>query len=168
MIRDARPSDRKAIRDVTLAAYQEYAPRMPAHWKGYRQNILATLAHVGPADQIVAEAGGAVVGSVLLYPGQPGSAVDSEDVVGNPWPEIRLLAVAPGGRGRGIGAALMQECVRRARAAGATALSLHTSDLMQVALHMYERMGFVRAPELDFHPAPDLTIKGYRLDLGTR
>jgi hypothetical protein len=33
-------------------------------------------------------------------------------------------------------------------------------------LRMYERMGFVRAPELDFHPAPDTTVKGYRLDVG--
>jgi hypothetical protein len=30
---------------------------------------------------------------------------------------------------------------------------------------MYERRGFVRAPELDFHPAPEITIKGYRLSL---
>jgi hypothetical protein len=28
-----------------------------------------------------------------------------------------------------------------------------------------ERLGFVRAPELDVYPAPDLTIKGYRLKL---
>jgi hypothetical protein len=32
-------------------------------------------------------------------------------------------------------------------------------------MHLYERMGFVRAPELDFHPAKDVTIKGYRFSL---
>jgi hypothetical protein len=37
--------------------------------------------------------------------------------------------------------------------------------MMQAALRMYERMGFVRAPELDFHPAPGVTVQGYRLDL---
>ena len=37
--------------------------------------------------------------------------------------------------------------------------------MMQTALRMYERMGFVRAPELDFHPAPGFIVKGYRLDL---
>jgi hypothetical protein len=26
-------------------------------------------------------------------------------------------------------------------------------------------MGFVRASELDFHPVPDVTVKGYRLNL---
>ena len=83
----------------------------------------------------------------------------------SPWPEIRLLAVTPSSRGQGIGAALMEECVRRARAFGAAVLALHTIDMMQTALRLYQQMGFVRAPELDFHPAPDLKIKGYRLNL---
>jgi hypothetical protein len=39
--------------------------------------------------------------------------------------------------------------------------------MMQAAMRLYVRMGFVRAPELDFHPAPGLTIKGYRLNLGS-
>lgn len=44
-------------------------------------------------------------------------------------------------------------------------MMLHTTEAMQVAMAMYERMGFHHAQELDFHPAPDLTVKGYRLDL---
>jgi hypothetical protein len=38
-------------------------------------------------------------------------------------------------------------------------------DLMQAAIRLYEDMGFARAPELDFSPAPGFTVKGYRLDL---
>jgi hypothetical protein len=34
---------------------------------------------------------------------------------------------------------------------------------MQAAMRLYEGMGFQRAPELDFQPAPGVTIKGYRL-----
>ena len=121
-IRDARAADRAAIREVTLAAYAEYAAGLPQIWQGYRQNILSTLADVGPAEQIVAERQGTIVGAVLLY--SPGAKAPLETVS----PEIRLLAVPPAERGRGIGAALMQECVRRARASGAAALSLHTMD----------------------------------------
>jgi GNAT superfamily N-acetyltransferase len=80
-------------------------------------------------------------------------------------PEVRLLAVAPEARGQGIGTALMKECIRRARRLGAACLNLHTTDMMQVAMRMYERMGFVRAPELDFHPDPSITVKAYRLEL---
>lgn len=160
-IRDARADDRAGIRDVTLSAYQEYAVVMQAHWEDYRQSILATLANVKPSEQIVAEQDDTLVGTVLLFPA--GTVLTTPDgaSVTLPWPEIRLLAVAPATRGQGIGAALVRECLRRARQSGAAALTLHTTDMMQVAMSMYERMGFVRAPELDFHPVPGITIKGY-------
>jgi GNAT superfamily N-acetyltransferase len=168
IVRDARPSDRDAIRQVTLSAYQEYAAGMPAHWERYRQNILATLADVRPAEQIVAEQDRLILGNVLLYP--TGTALTAPDGVSvrTQLPEVRLLAVVPAARGRGVGAALMKECIRRAGAAGASAVTLHTTDMMQAALRLYQRMGFVRAPALDFHPVPELTILGYRLDLETR
>ncbi len=66
--------------------------------------------------------------------------------------------------GRGVGAALTRECLRRAQQAGATAVTLHTTDMMRVAQGMYVRMGFERAPEIDFQPAPGITIKGYRFE----
>jgi len=164
LIRDARPADRQAIRDVTLAAYEEYAARMPGFWDGYRRNVIASLDDVGSAEQLVAEPEGAIVGTVLLYPPRR-MQVSRTESLEMPWPEVRLLAVAPAGRGKGVGPALMQECVHRARKSGARFLSLHTTDMMQTALRIYERMGFVRAPELDFQPAPGTTVKGYRLDL---
>jgi len=161
-IRDAVEQDRGTVREVTLLAFQEYAPLIPSHWEGYCQAILSTLADVKPAEQIVADWSGAVVGTALLYPA--GAVLDR---FSSPleFPEIRLLAVSPTARGRGVGAALLRECVRRARGSGAPAVTLHTSDFMRVGKGMYERMGFVRAPELDFHPAADLTIMGYRLAL---
>lgn len=168
-LRDARENDRDAIQDVTLSAYQQYAAVMPPPlWENYRQNILATLADVRPAEQIVAEQDGAIVGAVLLYPaGTVFSGSDGASVT-LAWPEVRLLAVAPAARGQGIGKALMQECVRRAHQSGSAAITLHTNDMMEVAMRMYERMGFVRAPEFDFHPAPGVTIKGYRFNLDGR
>jgi predicted N-acetyltransferase YhbS/uncharacterized protein (DUF1330 family) len=161
-IREARPADRDAIRDLTLAAYTEYAPQMPRHWEGYRRNIVATLADPAPAEQIVAEQDGVVVGAVLLYP--TGIALPGADPEPT-WPEVRLLAVAPAARGRGVGDALMRECIRRARARGAPVLALHTTAMMRAAIRMYGRLGFVRAPDLDIQIAPGLTIAGYRLAL---
>ena len=164
-IREARREDRDAARKITLSAFQQYAAVMPApRWEGYRENILSTLADPDPAQQIVAEKEGNIVGSVLLYP--PGTAFSAPDGGPVTCPEVRLLAVTPEARGGGIGAALMQECIRRARLWGAPCLNLHTTDMMQVAMRMYERMGFVRAPELDFHPDPRVTVKAYRLTVG--
>lgn len=164
-IRDARSDDRGAIEAVTLAAYQQYAALMPTHWDGYRQNILATLAAARPEAQIVAEEDGRVVGSVLLYPAGSVMARPGGGSITLIWPEVRLLAVAPAARGRGVGVTLMDECVHRARRSGAAALTLHTTDIMQAAVRLYDRLGFRRAPELDIQPAPGVTVKGYRLGL---
>ncbi|HKX18828.1 MAG TPA: GNAT family N-acetyltransferase [bacterium] len=163
-IRDARPDDREAVRALTLAAYEEYAAAMPeAFWAVYRRNLVATLDTPGPEDRIVAEDGGVVVGSVFLYP--PEAAAYGARAQGSRWPEVRLLAVPPSARGRGIGQALMDECVHRARVLGAEALGLHTMDMMRAAVRRYERMAFVRAPETDFAPGGGILVKGYRLKL---
>jgi GNAT superfamily N-acetyltransferase len=163
-IRNARSRDRDAVRKVTLSAFHQYAAVMPPpRWEGYRENILATVTDVEPAQQIVAEKEGVIVGAVLLYP--PGTAFSTPEEGLLICPEVRLLAVAPEAWGQGIGTVLMKECIRRARRLGAGCLNLHTTDVMQVAMRMYERMGFVRAPDLDFHPDPSITVKAYRLDL---
>ena len=164
-VRGAGPGDRDAIQAVTLAAYLEYAASIPARWEGYRQNIIATLAAAAPGTQIVAIDDDRVVGAVLLYPAGTSIEKPGGTTLTLTWPEVRLLAVAPAARGRGVGAALMNECIHRARSAGATALTLHTTDVMQAAMRLYGRLGFERVHDLDLEPAPGIIAKGYRLDL---
>jgi GNAT superfamily N-acetyltransferase len=166
VIRDALDGERARVLEITLDAYQEYGAVLPSeHWQRYREDIRRTLADVTQAVQIVAVRNGAVVGAVLFYPAGAVLSVRSDKAVTLRWPELRLLAVPPGWRGQGIGAALVRECIERARRSGARSLALHTTDMMRTAMRMYERLGFARAPELDFKPAADLTVKGYRLDL---
>jgi len=164
LIRDARHHEYDIVRSVTLAAYEEYAAIMPEPlWVGYRRQLLATLDAPAHVDRLVAERRDVILGSVLLFPATTnayGSAA-----VGGGCPEVRLLAVVPAARGEGVGTALMNECARRARRSGASMLGLHTTDIMRAAIRMYEHLGYVRAPELDFAPAPGVLIKGFRLDL---
>lgn len=164
-IRDSRASDRSGIEAVTLAAYEQYAALMPAHWEGYRQNIVSTLAAAPPDQQIVAEEGDRLVGAVLLQPAGSVIARPGGGSITLASPEVRLLAVAPAARGQGVGVMLMRECIRRARQVGAPAVTLHTTDMMAAAMRLYERLGFRRAPELDLQPVPDVIIKGFRLGL---
>lgn len=77
---------------------------------------------------------------------------------------IRLLGVAPHARGMGVGRALTEACIERARAHGHARVVLHTTEAMQVAWGMYERLGFRRAPELDFMQGT-LPVFGFGLSL---
>ena len=164
VVRDARPADRDAIRDLTLSAYSEYAQVMePDSWAGLSAAVQAALSSSDPMERIVADDDGTLIGSVLLYPASARAYGDLASAANDP--ELRLLAVAPEARGRGVGRALVDECVRRARLAGAAALGLHTSKSMATAMQLYERMGFERAPELDFQPPGAEVVWGYRLKL---
>lgn len=163
-IRNARTEELDAILNMSLEAYEEFGTRMPVvNWRGLRATLIRTLKNPGNAEIIVAEMDGNLVGSVLLFPGNSDAYGKGEGGAG--WPELRLLAVPPAARGRGIGTLLMEECIKRAREAGASALGLHTGDSMVVALPMYERRGFARHPESDFEVPDGELVKGYVLDL---
>jgi GNAT superfamily N-acetyltransferase len=68
-------------------------------------------------------------------------------------------------RGRGIGAALVEARIERARGDGKLRLTLLTTGAMQAAHHLYERFGFRRAPEFDMIVQDGLQLISYILTL---
>ncbi|WP_084038143.1 N-acetyltransferase [Demequina sp. NBRC 110053] len=89
---------------------------------------------------------GAVVGTITLVP--PGSSL-AELAQGDEY-ELRMLAVSPIERGRGIGAKLTQAAMDMAVSRGASRIVLSTMETMHVAHRLYERMGFQRREDLDW------------------
>ena len=163
-VRVALPEDRDSLVRLTRAAYAEYAHLMaPSAWAALEAAIESSLADDRGVIRLVAEVDGAIGGSAALY--APDAAAYGSLASATPWPEVRLVAVAPSARGRGIARALVEECIRRARASGATALGLHTSRSMRAAMRLYERLGFVRDPEHDFQPPGAELVEGYLLRL---
>ena len=77
---------------------------------------------------------------------------------------IRLLAVHADWRGYGIGKGLTRFCIDHARTLRKSKVILHTTRFMQTAWSMYERMGFVRYPDIDFQQQ-SLLVYGFKLQL---
>lgn len=162
-IRVARPEELPSVRSARLRAYEPYESVEPTTWPDLRASILSTSDQHPGVTVLVAEIDGQLAGSVVLYPSQQ-DAYDGR-VGALPYPEIRMLAVSGPYRKRGIGEALVSACVERAKAAGERAIGLHTGSFMESALRLYARMGFVRVPEFDFHPSPEVTVLAFRLDI---
>ncbi|MDQ3956778.1 MAG: GNAT family N-acetyltransferase [Actinomycetota bacterium] len=154
---------------MLAAAYAEYERSFPAeNWRPYIADILDIEGRSSASELLVADRGGAIAGCVSYYP--PGAEMSyPSDTFSVHWPPawagFRLLAVHPDVRGSGVGRVLTEACIERARAQGAPAVGLHTTEQMKVARAMYERMGFERAPEYDFRPAPAILVEAYELRL---
>ncbi len=77
---------------------------------------------------------------------------------------IRLLGVSAKSRGRGTGKDLANACIQLARDKGQAQVVLHTTQAMQTAWRLYERLGFERSKDLDFRQG-ELPVFGFRLQL---
>ena len=114
----------------------------------------------------VAEEAGVLLGAATLYlPGHYEPAIAGWPAT---WAGLRLMAVTPSARGRGIGRALSNARIAHARALGATAVGLHTSPQFAVSREMYRRSGWTRVPHFDYAPVPerpDLVAEAYCLAL---
>lgn len=94
-------------------------------------------AYIEPGGVIlIAELEGRPVGCVAIVPDGTGA-----------W-ELSKMAVAPELRGRGVGRALLERTISRARDLGAESLFLGSSRKLPNAVHLYEALGFRHvAPE---------------------
>ena len=139
LIRNFGQSDSEHVDALALRAFAQFKNAYD-DWPAFQAKIAHVSLLADGGEMIVAELEGNIAGAVAyIGPGKPKAAFFRPE-----WPIMRMLVVDPADRGLGIGRALVDECLRRAMRDGATAFALHTSEIMEVALPMYQRMGFQR------------------------
>ncbi|MET8569732.1 GNAT family N-acetyltransferase [Streptomyces sp. NPDC004783] len=152
-IRTAFPSDHTALGDITADAYLHDGLLDFGESDAYLGELRDVAKRAAAAEVLVATADGRVLGGVTFVP----SGGPMADIARPGEAEIRMLAVAREARGRGVGEALVRSCVDRARAVeGCERVVLSTQRTMRTAHRLYERLGFVRTPERDWNPLPEL------------
>ncbi len=175
VIRRARESELDEIARVVSAAYEQYrsilrdhdAPHVRDAIDRYLRDVADVRGRAAEegVEVFVARLHERVVGTGTLY--TPGGARTYAERLGTTtsWPDdwagLRVLAVDPSLRGRGIGRALIEARVQRASALGATAVALHTSRELIAAHRLVNQLGFERVPEFDHHPIPEIHAEAY-------
>lgn len=160
IIRPLEPRDFAAVDELIAAAYGEFAAVLsPEHWERMRLGLRGAATALPGTRKLVAEIDGRLAGFVIY---RPAGVVDASPVPGE-WAAIRLLSVAPWARGRRVGRLLTDACLALARKSGVATIGLHTSEIMNVARPMYERMGFAIVRELE--PRFGVRYWLYRKDL---
>ncbi len=157
VIRDIRPEEYESAGHLVVTAYRALPGR---HLSDDYAGLLAAVARRAEEAEVLVALEEELVGCVTLVPD-----------ASSPWAElleeaeagIRMLAVLPSAQGRGVGRALLEGCVSRARQLGRSALVLHTTPWMPAAQHLYETAGFARFPQRDWSPLPEVPLRCYRL-----
>jgi ribosomal protein S18 acetylase RimI-like enzyme len=159
-VRPARSEELTAIGELTVEAYlllpdppgEDYMGVLRDAETRFRE--AEVLVAVDDADELL--------GSVT-YVGDVNSSLAEFDEPDEAC--FRMLAVRPQARGQGVGGALVQVCIDRARGQAKTALTLYTTDGMAPARRIYERFGFHRADERDIIFESGFALRSYVLEL---
>ncbi len=161
-VRDVRPEELAEAGTVTVAAYAEFVRPGDADWEAYVEELRDVAARAARAVVLVAaEEPDGILGTVTL---ELSSRIDDDFEPLEPdRAHVRMLAVRPDVRRRGVARALMEACAERARATGKTRLTLHTTERMVAAQAMYQQLGFARSED---HVFPNgFVLLGYELEL---
>lgn len=136
----------RRVGEITLAAYDASGSRIEGDYRDWLADPVARVPHATDVLVAVDDTTDEPLGTVTFvlpgddefeHPGREGDA------------GFRMLAVAPEAQGRGVGAALIDTCIDRARAAGAHRIVISSMHWMTRAHGMYLRRGFTRRPDLD-------------------
>jgi ribosomal protein S18 acetylase RimI-like enzyme len=160
-VRGATAAEYAEAGRITAEAYREFVRPGDDDWERYLQRIADVAARADRTTILVAIENGRILGSLTLE--LDGRVRDEDDEEHRPLEpgeaHIRMLGVDPGARDRGVARALMAESEARARAAGKTFMTLHTTRRMKAAQAMYERLGYDRMEDRVF---PDgFVLLGY-------
>ncbi len=144
MIRSYKNEDKNQLNALAVRAFSQFKNNY-TDWDAIK-SVVGRMSDLSDSSEImVVESSGNIIGAVAFIP--PGG--DTKGHFDKSWASIRMLVVCPDQRGKGIGKKLTEECIKQARDIKAPFIGLHTSPMMDVALSIYLRMGFIKIKNIE-------------------
>ena len=154
----------EATRTLLLQSYAQYETILgkTGDYDDYIESIRHSLSNEEIEQVIIVKEQNEVLGSLQVFlNAQKAYQIDNFHVE---QPFIRLLAVSPTARNKGIAKALLNTAIDYLQEKGYKEVDLHTSAYMEAAVRLYERYGFERFEAYDFHK-PNRTVTCYRYQI---
>jgi GNAT superfamily N-acetyltransferase len=164
IIEELVEEEKEAVRRLLVESYQQYEHEYtnPHQWEDYLANIKASVDNPDVKKILIAKNNVNILGTLQLFESSEKAYQKPELQIFSPI--IRLLAVHPQARGRGVAQELLKAGLHFAKSQGANKLYLHTGDKMQKAIRLYEWFGFKRDQTKEFMNN-DILVKCYRFDI---
>lgn len=167
-VRPVLPEEYEAAGRVVVAAYAALPSPTEMLAGGYGDELADVGRRVTGAEVFVAvaptgEGATEVLGCVTLVTNctSPWAELLREGEAG-----VRMMGVRPDAQHQGIGRALLNACLERALQLGRSAVLLHSTPWMDAAHVLYESSGFVREPDRDWLPVPEVPLLAFRREIG--
>ena len=159
-----RENEKEDVGRLLVDSYLQYQHSYDEQkdWLTYATDLADSVNNPAVDRFLVARDEEGILGTLQLF-------INSEKAYNKPdlnisSPIIRMLAVSPAARGKGIAQALLKESINYAREKSANHIYLHTSDKMAEAIRLYEWLGLHRDPSKEFYKL-NFLVKCYRLDI---
>jgi putative acetyltransferase len=135
ILRPIAPGDDAALARVIRDTLTEFGAAKPgtAYYDAATNHLHALFQQTPRSAYFVAEQNGELLGGGGIFPTENLPA----DTV-----ELVKLYLLPAARGRGVGKALINQCLEAARAAGYARVYLETTEELTQAIPLYEKLGF--------------------------
>ncbi|MBO1002760.1 GNAT family N-acetyltransferase [Pseudogracilibacillus auburnensis] len=148
-VREIEEEERELVRQLIIESYRQYEHFFEKdRWENYLAELKASVDNEKIDKLLIATNRGNIVGTMQIFLSSD-DAYDVPDIQINE-PIIRFLAVHPNGRGLGIARKLIDAGIAYTKARKASAIYLHTTDVMEKAVSLYEKYGFVREETQDY------------------
>ncbi|PKG23304.1 GNAT family N-acetyltransferase [Niallia nealsonii] len=164
LIEEIQEKDKENVRQLLIDSYGQYGKEFADQeaWLEYITSIKKSVDNEQIDRILVAKRDQSIVGTLQIFD-------TSEKAYGRPELNIsssivRLLAVHPDARGQGVAQALLEASIHYAKEKGEKSLYLHSSDLMNKAIRLYEWIGFKRDETKEFYNR-EVLVKCYRYDI---